>query len=1487
MAKVSNNRNNKNHEIIQSNTFGSKLSVFRSSSSSSTAESTEAVIQMRPSQLHSQDSTTTEVGTTEEEIEPWTSAVVSHFDGLSIGDDREENDDANGREDDDIPRIMTKSPSDEIDKLARSSTSGSSSSSVGDDFEGKQGEGVEEKKVDDESVKDAKAKPTALPPLLTAPKRETSPNEHPDSPFRRALEVEAMEKDRLRRQGEAKKEQEEANRAAYAKQLLRESIDRMDAAAKTANLQATSGTGEVLTRPERNFLESLLLSDAPGAADACAEAHRRLMDADLFFWTICGGAAGELGGRIPGAGWGATSLSSSVAGSVANSVTGPVKNAALAIAGSASGDIGKENSADNSEIKPSDDWVQDWVSRGSSSNVEENSSEDEGNEAAAAKAVPKEATNGGEETEKQPPNTQPQGTKVENHQDSLNSSNTSQGTRELNQIVSPYELQRHSSELRLKRLAQRRRQSSTGGDSNRLFRAHEAGLVVTPQGSARRSLMRMGLPMEKGMYGSYGSVGGSVSESGNNGNNIVKGIRPPPLFASTPLSESGNGHVRANSLMADVNQSSTSASSGHFEVGDDDEKAVTVVPNQFEKELAKMDERTIRRIEREEREKQKRQARNSDLTDPSASRHPGPAGCISPFSMNILRKMYASKQFSFFRQSSSYTRYDSFLTSKSSIETSANLVSEEERRESNSTVGDVYSSLQSDKSARSKDRYADIFRPSSRPKTSEERLRILLVQAGLQDPNKNDMDFISDSSPEGDLEVMSTSTNSVAVLINGGPDHWDGEEDVFRIDEKDESGGEGGKNVAPLRHASLVSSLGSKSAASGSCEDFEEEPSPPAKADLLGELPPARIPTPIAQQHKRSSTIGIMKRSNNSGSTLPSKKSSKYKRSVSWGHMVFPKENDEYSHKIEEPGTGLSIISFPNIKRAAPLRSDSIGSNASAFSIPPLRLGNPLRSESMGSVASFLSSIPALSRAHPVFSPRNSISLASPPPISHAHAIRSDSQGTLGAELDEYSAYSFGSYDVNSRSNERVPTRIGGGAAWTNPLAPRRWLPPRHNGSTRQKSTSSSTSGTPPLFIRQASKNDYEGEGMEIEEPDLVQVDSLDSARNFKSMVSMSEYSAVSTRSRVSNSSKGPAIQSLDDNFIIRNIDFERHTSEILRSLSNEDLYTSHNMDTISTGARSRKSSKGDAASVARVYGDLYEAESWEMQSNQSFSSPQNAWNVTEDDYAVGYGANNTLPFKILGTSADDTSCHPHVLSPPLMESLQNFFPPAMSENNFWLKYSLVRDGASLYSLLRHVRGAKHTLIGIETVDGEVFGCFTSSPWRKNWNYYGEGECFLWRMRRTRSDKDAQYSILDQAKLESELDVFFWTGKNEMIQYCTHDMIAIGGGTFDEGNINKNSSNDEERDLPPQDKPNPIFAGSDKGGFGLAIDSELLRGTSSCCATFQSPPLSKAHANGSPFEIVNLEVWTMTPCDNVADAENLEMKKLFLESYSAEIGPSS
>jgi hypothetical protein len=95
--------------------------------------------------------------------------------------------------------------------------------------------------------------------------------------------------------------------------------------------------------------------------------------------------------------------------------------------------------------------------------------------------------------------------------------------------------------------------------------------------------------------------------------------------------------------------------------------------------------------------------------------------------------------------------------------------------------------------------------------------------------------------------------------------------------------------------------------------------------------------------------------------------------------------------------------------------------------------------------------------------------------------------------------------------------------------------------------------------------------------------------------------------------------------------------------------------------------------------------------------------------------------FKIIGTDADDARSIPHVLSPPLMESLLNFVPERIANDNYWLKFSLIRDGASLDILKKYCRAARYTILAIETTNGEVFGSFTSAPWR-NYNKYLEQE---------------------------------------------------------------------------------------------------------------------------------------------------------------------
>lgn len=786
------------------------------------------------------------------------------------------------------------------------------------------GNGEEEKKLDINTMPSSTSYVVTYDDDLSSPK---------SSPFRQSLDEEHRAKQEVQQQ-----------QLANSKHLLRQSLESLSNAVDSNGHPALTGT-------ERNFLESLLEFNGPGASEACMAAHSILMDGNLFFGTMCAGSAGEVVERVPGHRW--TTMNSS---------------------------LGKDSNGGGN---------------------------DEGSELAATK-------------------------------------NT-----KLNQ---PYELSHEASasEARLSRLMLRKRQSSSGTDIHRLFRAHEAGIVVTPGGSARRSLMRMGLPMEKGLF------------------------HPPPLATTI------NTNVSLKDPETDLSSTAPAEGDDTNTSKEDYQKAT------FEKTLAKMDERTIRRIEKEERAKQK----NELMLRPPT---PAGGGCISPFSMNVLRTMFASKQFSFHRSSSSYSRYDSFLNGATTSDTGF-------MSDSTSGVED------SDKN--------DIFRPSPRASSAEERLKNLLINAGFKDEYDEDNSkvFVVDAATEDDAEIVrGTSTDSVAVLMEGGPSYRD--VNMFRESSRPED----------RKTHDLVED-----------SDIGEFPT----ASDLGELPPKLLSSSLeSDSRRRSNTVGIIKPS--SFRTMSPLRKGKYSRSVSWGYMVVDKEEGKaaIAHQASASSImnegGMSVITFPNLRKAAPLRSDSLGSSASVMtSLPPLRLGAPLRSESTVSISSILSPFP-LSRANPVFSPMASFSSLPPPPLSLANAIRSDSQVTMGSNVDD-------DRSLNSADYIDVKANLPKGAAWERSKI-------SHNEY--------------PVFIRQASTNNYEGMGIEIEDSPL---ETIDNARKFRSLLSNGDYS---TRSRKSSSSSSRLpIRYLDDSFIIKNINFERHSSEILRSLSNEDLHSSHHLETINGG---------------------------------------------------------------------------------------------------------------------------------------------------------------------------------------------------------------------------------------------------------------------------------------------------------------------------------
>ncbi len=253
--------------------------------------------------------------------------------------------------------------------------------------------------------------------------------------------------------------------------------------------------------------------------------------------------------------------------------------------------------------------------------------------------------------------------------------------------------------------------------------------------------------------------------------------------------------------------------------------------------------------------------------------------------------------------------------------------------------------------------------------------------------------------------------------------------------------------------------------------------------------------------------------------------------------------------------------------------------------------------------------------------------------------------------------------------------------------------------------------------------------------------------------------------------------------------------------------------------------------------------------------------------------------FKILGTGVDDISAQPHVLSPPLMDSLLNFVPDAHKFENFWLKYSMVRDGSCLDTFRDYTRAASNTILAIETTKGDVFGSFTTSPWENHGrNSFGNGKSFVWKMRLSRATNCS--SLYDQAHVESEIDVFPYSGFNTCVQICTNSMIALGGAE-----IEKSSSlgfSYEDYHQLACDYKGGNFSNQNNEGFAIALHDDLSHGTTAPCPTFCSPSL--LNDGGEFFEVLNLEVWTFTPVDCVNEAQQLEMRKYFVLQHNTSTG---
>ena len=246
--------------------------------------------------------------------------------------------------------------------------------------------------------------------------------------------------------------------------------------------------------------------------------------------------------------------------------------------------------------------------------------------------------------------------------------------------------------------------------------------------------------------------------------------------------------------------------------------------------------------------------------------------------------------------------------------------------------------------------------------------------------------------------------------------------------------------------------------------------------------------------------------------------------------------------------------------------------------------------------------------------------------------------------------------------------------------------------------------------------------------------------------------------------------------------------------------------------------------------------------------------------------------YRILGTlGGTDPDCAPHVLTPPMMRALRPHLPTSIQCDNFWLKYSLLRDGASLETMVHQLRNSTRTVLAVETTDGHVLGAVCSSPWTPHGHkFFGSGESFVWQLRRSRYTPCA--TVQDQVALEQEVDLYKWSGHNRNVQRLVHvhEPLMLGGGGPDE-----------------VDATGTVHGSDDAFGSALILSPDLEFGHSHACLTFNSPPLLQQNNDNTTkkerlqFAIRNVEVWTLTPVDTLDQAEKVELGRRFIFEQGA------
>jgi len=172
------------------------------------------------------------------------------------------------------------------------------------------------------------------------------------------------------------------------------------------------------------------------------------------------------------------------------------------------------------------------------------------------------------------------------------------------------------------------------------------------------------------------------------------------------------------------------------------------------------------------------------------------------------------------------------------------------------------------------------------------------------------------------------------------------------------------------------------------------------------------------------------------------------------------------------------------------------------------------------------------------------------------------------------------------------------------------------------------------------------------------------------------------------------------------------------------------------------------------------------------------------------------------------------VMNDDIADGIRPALPSRIRLCKTWtLVYSLDAHGTSLTTLYSRVQTGLQRSVGgcillVKDMEDAVFGAYVNEPFRKSESYYGNGECFLWKV-------DA-FPTGDDFRMGPIVKTFKWTGRNDYMILSDSGFLSVGGGD---------------------------------GKYGLWLDANFDKGVSATCPAFNNEVLCASQGGGSSINI--------------------------------------